>query len=84
LPPLEEPALENFVSIVLSRCPSSDLVFGFCLAFDHLFEIFVHFFPFSFLPKLVTMDVVNALIKREIEDYNVREPVDGHSLVMSD
>jgi hypothetical protein len=62
---------------VLSRCPclrgpkfalSSDLVFGFCLAFDHLFEIFVRFFSFSFFPELMTMCVVNALIKGEIED----------------
>jgi hypothetical protein len=80
--------LEHFVSVVLSRCPchrgprlslSSDLVF--CLAFDHLFEIFVRFFSFSFSYELVTMCVVNALIKGETEDRSVRGPVDGRSLV---
>jgi hypothetical protein len=64
----ESSILEPFVSVVLSCCPclrgprlvlSSDLV----LTFDHLFVIFVCFFFFS---ELVTMCVVNALIKGEI------------------
>jgi hypothetical protein len=45
-----------------------------------LFEIFVRFF-FSFSYELVTMCVVNALIKGEIEDRSVRGPVDGRFLV---
>jgi hypothetical protein len=83
--------LEHFVSVVLShshclRGPrlalSSDLVlaFGFCLAFDLLFEIFVDFFSFSFFYEVVTMCVVNAIIKGEIEDRRVRGPMDGRSL----
>jgi hypothetical protein len=60
---------------------SSDLVFGFYMAFEHLFEIFVRFFPFSFFHELVTMCVVNELIKGEIEDQSIRGPVDGRSLV---
>jgi hypothetical protein len=72
--------VEHFVSVVLSHCPflrglrlalSSDLAFGFCLAFDHLFEIFVHFISFSFFYELVTMYVVYALLKGEIEDRSV-------------
>jgi hypothetical protein len=51
------------------------------LAFDHLFEIFVRFFSFSFFYELVTMCVVNALIKGEIEDRSVRGLVDGRALV---
>jgi hypothetical protein len=71
---------ERFVSVVLGRCPclrgprlshSSDRVFGFCLAFDHLFEFFVRFFSFSFFYELLTVCVVNALIKGEIEDQSV-------------
>jgi hypothetical protein len=83
-PPILEPHM------VLSHCPclrgprlalASDLVFGFCLAFDHLFKIFVCFFSFYFFYELVTMCVVNALIKGEIEDWSIRGPVDGRSLV---
>jgi hypothetical protein len=44
----------------------------------YLFEFFFHFFSFSPFSELVTC-VVNALIKREIEDKSVRGPVDGHS-----
>jgi hypothetical protein len=51
------------------------------LPFDHLFEFFLRFFSFSFFYEFVTMCVVNALIKGEIEDRSVRRPVDGRSLV---
>jgi hypothetical protein len=56
---------------------SNDIV----LAFDHLFECLVLFLFFSLFSVLVTMCVVNALVKREIEDRSVRGPVDGRSLV---
>jgi hypothetical protein len=56
---------------------SVDLV----LSFDHLFDCLVHFFSFSFFSELVTVCVVNALIKGEIEDRSVRGLVDGRSLV---
>jgi hypothetical protein len=62
LPHLEESAiLEHFISVVSSRCPclraprSFSLkwsFFGFCLAFDHLFEFLIRFF--SFFSELVT------------------------------
>jgi hypothetical protein len=58
---------------------SSDLVLAFGLAFDHLFEFFSRFFSFSLFSELVIVCVVNALIKGEIEDRNVRGPVDGRS-----
>jgi hypothetical protein len=38
------------------------------LAFVLLFEFFVSFFYFCFFYELVTICVVNALIKGEIED----------------
>jgi hypothetical protein len=42
------------------------------LAFDHLFKIFVRFFYFSFFPELVTMCVVNALTKGDIDYQSVQ------------
>jgi hypothetical protein len=64
LPHFEESAiLEHFISIVSSRCPclrgprffSLKWSFlDFCLAFDHLFEFFVHFISFSLFSELVT------------------------------
>jgi hypothetical protein len=56
---------------------SNDIV----LAFDHLFECLVLFLFFSLFSVLVTMCVVNALVKGEIEDRSVRGPADGRSLV---
>jgi hypothetical protein len=57
LPHLEESAnLEHFISVVSSRypCVRGPRFFSlkwsfirFCLAFDHLFEFFFHFFSFS-------------------------------------
>jgi hypothetical protein len=87
---LRSPHFEHLVSVVLSRCPclrgprlaiSSDLV----LAFDQLCDIFICLFSFSFLSELVTMCVVNALIKGKIEDLS-RPRTGGWSLpgVMSD
>jgi hypothetical protein len=46
-----------------------------------LFVIFGRFFFFYFSYELVTMCVVNALIKGEIENRSVQRPVDGRSLV---
>jgi hypothetical protein len=90
LPHLEESAVWSILSqlcwAVALASGDQDLLFqvilfGFCLAFDHLFEFFVRFFSFSFFYELVTMCVVNALIKGEIEDQSIRGPVDGRSLV---
>jgi hypothetical protein len=81
---------ESAILVVLSRCPCLRgsrffslkwSCLSFCLAFDHLFEFLVCFFSFSLFSELVTMCVVNALIKGEIEDQSVRGPVDGRSLV---
>ena len=47
---------------------SSDLVFVLCLAFDHLLSLWFFVVAFSFIFHMVTMCVVNALIKGEIED----------------
>jgi hypothetical protein len=90
LPHLEESTiLDHFISVPLSRCPclrgprffSLKWSFlGFCLAFDHLFEFFVRFFSFFlFSLNWLLVCVVNALIKREIEVWSVRGPVDGRS-----
>jgi hypothetical protein len=68
-----------FVSNVSSRCPCLRgprlvllqviLLFAFSLAFDRLLELsFSHFFSFPFLFSYPNVCVVNALIKREIED----------------
>jgi hypothetical protein len=64
---------------MLRELPSGELLyrsyrscFGFCLAFDHLFKIFVRFFYFSFFPELVTMCVVNALTKGDIDYQSVQ------------
>jgi hypothetical protein len=90
LPHLEESAVWSILSrlcwAVALALGDWDLLFQviflcFCLAFDHLFEIFVRFFSFSFSYELVTMCVVNALIKGEIEDRSVWWPVDDRSLV---
>jgi hypothetical protein len=70
--------LEHFASVVLIEVCSFN---WFCLAFDHLFEFFVHLFSFSLFYELVTMCLVNALIEGEIEDRSIREPVVGRSLV---
>jgi hypothetical protein len=80
---------KRFVSVVLSRCPclrglrlslSSDLVLAFVrLLITCLSSLFI--FSFSFFYELVTMCVVNALVKGEIEDRSIRGPVDGRSLV---
>jgi hypothetical protein len=89
LPHIEEFAiLEHFISVVSSRSPCLRgpryfsikwSFFGFCLAFDHLFEFFVRFFSFYFSLNWLLVCVVNALIKGEIEDRSVRGPVDGRS-----
>jgi hypothetical protein len=70
---------ERFVSVVLSRCPclrrprfapSSDLILDFLwLLITCLSSLFVSFLFFFY--ELVTMCVVNALIKGEIEDRSV-------------
>ena len=65
---------EESVRVLLS----SDLVFVLCLAFDHLLSLFLFLCCFFFLFHIVTVCVVNALIKGEIEDQC------GRSLVMSD
>ena len=52
----------------LSFALSSDLVFGVVSVFDHLLEFLFISFVFSFNYEWVTMCVVNALIKGEIED----------------
>jgi hypothetical protein len=45
-----------------------DFYLGFCLAFDHLFEFLFRFFLFLFCLNWLLVCVVNALIKRGIED----------------
>jgi hypothetical protein len=72
-PHLEESTiLERFMSVVSSRCPCIRELrffslkwshFGISLSFDHLFEFFICFFSLSLFAELVTMCVVNALIK---------------------
>jgi hypothetical protein len=80
---------EHFGSVVLSRCPclrgprlslSSDLVLAFVrLLITCLSSLFI--FSSSLFYELVTMCVVNAFIKGEIEDLSIRGPVDGRSMV---
>jgi hypothetical protein len=58
---------------------SSDLVAAFVWLFiSCLSSLVVSFLLLFFLNRLL-MCVVNALIKREIEDRRVRGPVDDHS-----
>ena len=47
---------------------SSDLDFVLCLTFDHLWSLFCFGVDFFFIFHMVTVCVVNALIKGEIED----------------
>ena len=47
---------------------SSDLVSVLCWTFDHLWSLFCFVVDFFFLFHMVTVCVVNALIKGEIED----------------
>ena len=58
------PPCEESVRALLS----SDLVFVLCLAFDHLLSLCLFLCCFFFLFHIVTVCVVNALIKGEIED----------------
>jgi hypothetical protein len=83
-------SLEHFVSVVLSRCPclrglrllvSSNLILPFLWLLITCLRSLVCFFSFSFSYELVTMCVVSALIKGEIEDRSVWRQVDGRSLV---
>jgi hypothetical protein len=49
---------------------SSDLALRLSLAFDRLLRfLFICFFYFSFSLVLLRVGVVNALIKKEIEDH---------------
>ena len=55
---------EESVRALLSR----DLVLVVCWIFDHLWSLFCFVVNFFFLFHMVTVCVVNALIKGEIED----------------
>ena len=51
---------------------------------DHLRSLSCFVVDFSFIFHMVTMCVVNALIKGEIEDQERPRPVDGRSSVTTD
>ena len=62
---------EESVRVLLS----SDLVSVLCLAFDHLLSLWFFVVVFSLIFHMVTMCVVNALIKGRLRTRSVRGPV---------
>ena len=53
---------------------SSDLVFVLCWTFDHLWSLWCFIVDFSFIFHIVTVCVVNALIKGRLRTRSVRGP----------